>query len=177
MWQVRYHGPAMQVPKRKPGKYAPGPADYHLTPEAIQSLKEELARIETRIRPKAVEELRRTREMGDLSENFAYSAAKAKLGGLDMRVLEIKERLKNAISIKRGAAPDGGVRIGASVEVEVNGKKKIYDIVGSQETDPGAGAISYLSPLGAALMGRKPGETVAIDANGKEVLYKILSVR
>ncbi len=167
----------MQVPHRKPGKYTTGPADYHLTAEAIQELKNELERIEQRIRPKAVEELRRTREMGDLSENFAYSAAKAKLNGLDMRVFEIKERLKNAIPIKRGAAADGSVRIGASVEVEINGKTKIYDIVGSQETSPGSGAISYLSPLGAALMGRKKGDRVSISANGKTISYTILGVR
>src|SRR5262249_44078751 len=104
---------AMQVPIRKAGKYASAPNDHHLTPEAIQKLRDELARIETVIRPKAVEELRRTREMGDLSENFAYSVAKAKVGGLDMRVLEIKEKLKNAIPIRRGAASDGSVRIGA----------------------------------------------------------------
>ncbi len=167
----------MQVPKRKPGKYASGPDDYHLTAEKIQELKSELERIETHIRPKAVEELRRTREMGDLSENFAYSAAKAKVNGLDMRTFEIKERLKNAIPIRRGAAADGSVRIGASVEVEVNGKKKIYDIVGSQETSPGSGAISYLSPLGAALLGRKPGEHVSISAQGKTISYLILGVR
>ncbi|MFA5853862.1 MAG: GreA/GreB family elongation factor [Patescibacteria group bacterium] len=167
----------MQVPKRKPGKYAPGPADYHLTPEAMQALKDEMERIVTKIQPKAVEELRRTREMGDLSENFAYSAAKAKVGGLEMRVLEIKERLRNAIPIRRGAAADGSVRIGASVEVEVNGKTKVYDVVGSQETNPGSGAISYLSPLGEALMGHKAGEIVKISAGGKEVIYKILGVR
>ena len=167
----------MQVPKRKPGKYAPGPADYHLTHEAIRKLKEELERLETHVRPKAVEELRRTREMGDLSENFAYTAAKGKLLGLDTRVLEIKERLKNAIPIAHGAARDGSARIGATVTVEVNGKRKVYDIVGSQESDPGAGSISYLSPLGAALMGRKAGEAVFIDANGKRVEYRIIEVK
>lgn len=167
----------MQVPKRKAGKYAGGPVDYHLTPEAMQKLRDELLRIETLIRPKAVEELRRTREMGDLSENFAYSIAKAKVNGLDMRTFEIKEKLKNAIPIRRGAAADGSVRIGASVEVEVNGKVKIYDIVGSQETDPRGGSISHLSPLGAALMGRKPGETVALAINGNSVAYRIVGVR
>ena len=167
----------MQVPHRKPGKYAALPSDHHLTAEAIQALQRELERIETQVRPKAVEELRRTREMGDLSENFAYSAAKAKVNGLDMRILEIKEKLKHAVVIRRGAAADGSVRIGASVELEVNGKTKVYDIVGSQETAPGSGAISYLSPLGAALIGKKAGEAVAITANGKLVAYKILGVR
>lgn len=166
----------MQVPKRKPGKYAQAPADDHLTHAAIAKLKEELERIETHVRPKAVEELRRTREMGDLSENFAYSAAKGKLLGLDTRILEIKERLKNAIPISHGAAKDGSVRIGATVTLDVNGKTRVYDVVGSQESDPGKGLISYLSPLGAALMGKKPGAAVEIEANGKRITYVIVKV-
>lgn len=167
----------MQVPKRKPGKYASGPADYHLTHEAIRALKEELERIETRVRPKAVEELRRTREMGDLSENFAYSAAKGKLLGLDTRVLEIKDRLKNAVPIAHGPARDGGARIGATVTVEVGGKRRVFDIVGSQEAAPGSGSISYLSPLGAALIGKKAGEKVSIEASGKRVEYLVVEVK
>ncbi len=167
----------MQVPKRKPGKYAPGPADYHLTHEAIRKLREELERIETHVRPRAVEELRRTREMGDLSENFAYTAAKGKLLGLDTRIMEIKDRLKNAVPIAHGAAKDGSARIGATVTVEVNGKRRVFDIVGSQEAAPGSGSISYLSPLGAALMGRKAGERAAIEANGKRVEYLVIEVK
>ncbi len=167
----------MQVPKRKPGKYAEGPQDYHLTHAAIAELKEELIRLEQHSRPKAVEELRRTREMGDLSENFAYSMAKGKLLGIDTRMFSIKERLKHAIPIAHGPAKDGSARIGATVTVFVNGKEKNYDIVGSQETDPGLGSISYLSPLGAALMGKKMGESVIVEANGKKIVYKILEVK
>lgn len=167
----------MQIPKRKPGRYAPGPADYHLTHEAIRKLKEELERIETHVRPRAVEELRRTREMGDLSENFAYTVAKGKVLGLDTRVLEIKERLRNAIPIAHGPAKDGSARIGATVTVEVNGKRKSYDIVGSQESDPGGGSISYLSPLGAALMGRRNGERAVVEANGRRIEYLVIDVR
>lgn len=167
----------MQIPKRKPGRYAPGPADYHLTHEAIRKLKEELERIETHVRPRAVEELRRTREMGDLSENFAYTVAKGKVLGLDTRVLEIKERLRNAILIAHGPAKDGSARIGATVTVEVNGKRKSYDIVGSQESDPGGGSISYLSPLGAALMGRRNGERAVVEANGRRIEYLVIDVR
>ena len=167
----------MRIPKRKPGKYAHEPADDHLTAAAVRQMKDELERLETRVRPKAVEELRRTREMGDLSENFAYTAAKAKVGGLDHRIFSIKERLKHAILITPGAGPGGTVRIGATVEVEVNGKRKIYEITGSQETDPAAGRISHLSPLGAALMNRQAGETVNVAANGRTVEYRIVDVR
>lgn len=166
----------MQVPKRKPGKYAGGPADDHLTHAAIKRLQEELARIE-RARPAAVVELTRTREMGDLSENAAYTAAKGRLLGMDIRVMEIKERLKKAVPIQHGPGPGGAVRLGATVTLEVNGKERVYDIVGAQEADPGAGAISYHSPLGAALVGRKAGETVVIDANGKRIAYRIIEVR
>lgn len=167
----------MQVPKRKPGKYAPGPADYHLTHEAMRRLRDELERIQTQVRPRAVDELRRTREMGDLSENFAYSAAKGKLLGLDMRIMEINDRLKNAVPIAHGPSKDGSVRIGATVTVEINGKRRVFDIVGSQESDPAAGSISYLSPLGSALMRKKTGETATIEANGKRVTYLVVEVK
>ena len=166
----------MQVPKRKPGKYAGGPADNNLTHTAIAKLREELARLE-RARPAAVEELRRTREMGDLSENAAYTAAKGRLTGMYYRTAEIKERLKQAIPISHGPGPGGTVRVGATVTLEVNGKERIYDIVGAQEANPGSGAISYHSPLGAALMGHRAGDIVTIIANAKEVRYRIVEVR
>lgn len=175
--ETRYHALAMRIPKRKPGKYAEEPADAHLTAAAIRQLKDELERLEKHVRPKAVEELRRTREMGDLSENFAYTAAKAKVGGLDHRIFSIKERLKQAILITPGAGPGGTVRIGATVEVEVGGKRKTYQITGSQETDPAGGRISHLSPLGAALMNRKAGDVAAVNLNGRTVEYKIIEVR
>lgn len=165
----------MQIPKRKPGKYA-GPADDHLTHAAIKKLQEDLVRLE-QARPAAVEELRRTREMGDLSENAAYTAAKGRLLGMDIRAQEIKERLKNAIPIRHGAGPGGTVRLGATVTLTVNGKERVYDIVGAQEADPASGAISYHSPLGARLIGRRAGETVTVTVNGREVVYGIVEVR
>lgn len=167
----------MQVPKRKPGKYAQGPADDNLTHAAIKKLRDELERLEKHVRPRAVDELRRTREMGDLSENAAYSMAKGKLMGLDYRLLEIKERLKNAVPIRHGAGPGGTVRIGATVSLSVNGKERVYDIVGAQEAAPSAGAISYHSPLGTKLIGRRAGEVVTVEVNGKKVVYEILEVR
>ncbi len=167
----------MQVPRRKAGKYSGGPADDHLTHAAIADLKEELERIQTHVRPRAVEELRRTREMGDLSENFAYSVAKGKVLGLDARIQEIQERLKRAVPIRHGPGQGGTIRLGATVTLSVNGKERVYDIVGAQEANPTAGAISYHSPLGAALIGRKAGETVTIDANDRKIDYRIMEVR
>ena len=169
----------MRMPKRRgDGEAKKGDIDdFHLTPTAIQELKDELERIETHIRPKAVEELRRTREMGDLSENFAYTAAKGRLLALDMRVHSIKDRLKFAVPIASGPAPDGSARIGSTVVVEVNGKTKTYAITGSQESDPATGRISYHSPVGQALVGKKPGQTASLDVNGKIIEYRVVEVR
>lgn len=167
----------MQIPKRKSEenrKYGYN-NDNFLSAEAIAELKEDLRRLQEVSRPRAVSDLTRAREMGDLSENAAYSEAKGRLFGIDRRIHEIKERLKVAVVIKKGATADGRVRVGARVTVRVNGKEKAYDITGSLETDPSTGRISHQSPLGQALLGHKAGDTVKITA-AKEVVYEILSV-
>lgn len=167
----------MRLPKRKSEKnrrYADD--DRHLTPERIRELEEELDRLLNRTRPRVVEELTAAREMGDLSENAAYSHAKGRLAGIDRRVFEIREKLKHAIVIERGAGADGTVRIGSTVTVIVNGKKRALELTGSEETDPGAGKISYKSPVGAALMGKKAGDAVTLSIGGKETIYEIVAV-
>lgn len=169
----------MQIPKRKKEDYRKygGDADNYLSPEAIRKLKDDLRRLEDVSRPRAVTDLSRAREMGDLSENAAYSEAKGRLMGIDRRIFEIKEKLKNAVVIERGSS-DGKVAVGATVTVRVNGKEKTYGIVGSAETDPGSGRISHLSPLGAALKGHRAGDEVTVkNALGKEVVYEIIEVR
>ena len=94
----------MQIPKRRnEWKSRADWADEYLTADAIQELKDELVRIE-RARPAAVAELQRTREMGDLSENFAYSVAKGKVMGMDARAFHIKEQLKRRPQTARRSA-------------------------------------------------------------------------
>jgi transcription elongation factor GreA len=166
----------MQVPKRRNDwKSQLGPADEYLTPNAIANLKAELEQIQ-KARPAAVAELARTREMGDLSENFAYHVAKGKVMGMDGEIFRIKERLKNAKIIKVGDNAGGIIAIGSIITVEVNGKQKEIMLVGTQEADPATGKISFHSPLGAALNGKMTGETANVEVNGKKIVYKILKV-
>ncbi len=166
----------MQVPKRRnEWKSRLGPADEYLTPDAIANLKAELIQIE-RARPAAVSELTRTREMGDLSENFAYHVAKGKVMAMDGEIFRIKERLKNAKIITVGNNAGGIIAIGSIIELEVNGKQKKITLVGTQEADPLSGKISFHSPLGAALNCKMAGETAFVEVNGKKIIYKILSV-
>lgn len=168
---------AMRIPHRRgEGVNRFGPRDEHLTASAIERLRRTLDRLERSERPKAVEELARTREMGDLSENAGYQEAKALVSRLDGRIFSLRDRLKHAVVIEGGADSLGRARIGANVTVRVNGKEKVYEIVGSQETDPKAGRISQNSPLGHALIGHAAGETVTLRTVSGETNYEILLV-
>ncbi|MBN1585631.1 transcription elongation factor GreA [Candidatus Uhrbacteria bacterium] len=169
----------MQIPKRKSQSLSPNgqETDNYLTAEAIEALKEELDRLKRFSRPKTVEELSAAREMGDLSENAAYTMAKGRLAGIDRRMAEIGERLKNAVIIERGAGKDGRIRVGSTVTVESNGRERIFEITGSQETDPGSGRISHHSPVGQALLNHRAKETVTVrTADGREIAYLIKTV-
>lgn len=153
----------MQVPKRKSEEGRKhGPDDNYLTQTAIDELKAQLDRLESVARPKAVEDLTAAREMGDLSENAAYTEAKARLRGIDGRIEGIKSRLKHAVLIPSGPTADGAIRLGTAVTIEREGTKKVYTLVGAQETDPAAGRISLHSPLGSALMGKKIGDEIIL---------------
>jgi transcription elongation GreA/GreB family factor len=111
-----------------------------------------------------------------LSENAEYQDAKAKLGRIDSRIFSLKERIKNAQVIEYGSDSSGKVRIGSTVTVMSNDKTRTYQIVGTQESDPSRGMISYRSPLGEALLGHAVGETVILNRDGQSLAYRITEV-
>ena len=167
----------MQLPKRRNEWKRDLPtADEYLTPDAIDELKRELAGIQA-ARAGAVSELARTREMGDLSENFAYSVAKGKVMGMDNRTIEIKEQLKRVKPLTIGGNAGGFIAAGSIVTVEVNGKRKTLTLVGTQQADPLSGKISFHSPVGGALMGHLADDEVPVTVNKRTVTYKILEVK
>jgi transcription elongation GreA/GreB family factor len=165
----------MRVPKRKTELLAQSkqpPEDHYLTPHAIQKMRDELERLVKKDRPEAAAEVRRLAELGDFSENAAYQMAKGVLRRINARITTLEERLKTAIPIEKGAGPSGQIRLGSSVVVRVLGKEITLEIVGAQETNPSLGRISYLSPLGEALLGHKAGDSVSV----KDTLYAIVEV-
>jgi transcription elongation factor GreA len=170
----------MQTPKRKSEELKRSGGrdeDHYLTADAIRKLRDEIEIIERAHRPKAVEDLTRAREMGDLSENAAYHEAKGRLMRLDGRVFSLKEKLKHAVLIEPGTAPTGRIGIGSTVVIAADGKRRVYQILGSQETDPSSGRISHLSPLGSALMGHAAGDEVAVKAQDREIVYRVEEVK
>lgn len=164
----------MRVPTRR-GENKIKDDDAYLTPAGIVELKKSLERLKL-AQPRAIAEVVRTQAMGDLSENAAYTDAKGKLRGINNRIMELEHQLNRVVPITAGSS-DGTVRIGCTVTVLVVGKEKKFTILGSSETDPSSGRISYKSPVGAALMGHAKGEHVWVEANGKKVEYKIVDVR
>jgi len=164
----------MRVPIRKGDSQTYIKTDPRMTKEKYQELKSKLERMK-KSHPPLAEEVKHLASMGDFSENAGYQLAKGRLRGLNQRISDTENLLTRAEIITNNKNKDR-VEMGHKVTVEVNGKTKIYKILGSTETDPIRGIISYQSPLGIALIGKRAGETVAIKLVEKEVTYKIIKI-
>jgi transcription elongation factor GreA len=125
-------------------------------------------------RPLAVEALKRGREMGDLSENGLYKAAKMELGSIDRQI----RHLKNLVVYGKAFEPKDNsfVQLGHLVTVATENGKKEFRIVGEWEANPKENKISLKSPIGHNLMGRKVGEIIEINTPQKKIVYKLLSI-
>lgn len=165
----------MQVPYRKPGKYALIPKDPTMTEDKFLELQKKLERLRA-VQPAAAKEVSRLAELGDFSENVEYQLAKGKLRGINQGILDIEKQL-NAADIIAKPRQNTRVELGHTVTIEVSGKQKEYTILGSSETNPSQGVISQNSPIGAALLGKKIGEKVNVEVAGQEREYKILSIK
>jgi len=165
----------MQTPYRKKENYVRPKADPNITPEKFAALSAKLQRLKEIDRPRLSAEVKRLALMGDFSENAGYQLAKSRLRGLNQRILDTEDLLKRAEIIVPGADKNS-VGLGHIVTVEVNGKIKTYQILGSVETDPLSGIISHSSPLGAALLGHKVGEIISLTLTGGAVKYRIIKI-
>ncbi len=142
----------------------------NLTANGKKELEAELADLIAE-RPAIAERIATARAFGDLSENEEYSSARNEQKMAESRILEIQEILKNAKIIRGGNKTN--VALGATVMLEMGGKKVEYTLVGPTEANPLEGKISNESPIGKAISGHKAGDTV--DFNGKKV--KILEIK
>jgi len=126
-------------------------------------------------RPKVVERLANARSQGDLSENSDYQNAREELEFLDGRINELGEVIKNA-RVVTSQAVSGAVDIGKSVKVRVGDREMVFFIVGEWEANPSEKKISLSSPLGQALMGKKKGDKIRVEAPAGTVVYEVLTV-
>lgn len=163
----------MQLPYRKPGKYAQTPFDHLMTKKKLNELKGDLLRLKEK-RPKAAAEVARLAELGDFSENVEYQQAKGRLRGINNAMLKLEYQINHAEIIT--PKKSGVVDMGSMVTVESDGKLKTLQILGSSETNPTKGVISHASPIGAALMGKAVGETIHLSILGMQKIYTIMRI-
>lgn len=164
----------MRVPTRR-GDYKKPKEDPYLTEDKINELKQKLERLKKVTRFKLMKEVATHAENGDFSENASYQIAKGKLRGINQAILEIEEHLKQSILIKP-SQNNGYVKLGTKVTVEIEGKIKTWLILGSAEVNLSQNIISHNSPIGAALMDKKVGDTVKIHLKNKSLVCKILKL-
>jgi transcription elongation factor GreA len=142
-----------------------------LTPAQKEQLERELAELEGPERAKAVEAIAHARAFGDLSENFEYHAAKNAQGLLERRITILRARLQDAVLIDAGAAAASEtVVVGSTVEIEDEDGERMTVEISS------VGGVSPSSPLGAALIGRRAGDVVDVQAPRASWRARIVSI-
>lgn len=149
-----------------------------LTKEGLEELKKEYEELAKVRRPDVLNRVSEARNMGDLSENAEYTAARDELSFIDGRIDELEEILRQAKIIAEDSSKNGSdvVILGSTVKLNVKDKHEVYTVVGEWEADPKEKKISHESPLGKALMGKKVGEKAEVEAPAGKVVYTITSL-
>lgn len=153
---------------------------YPMTVQGARALEEELKHLKTVLRPQITAAIATARELGDLSENAEYHAAREQQGMSEARIRDIEGRLSAAQIIDvTTIAYTGKVFFGTTVEIaNVETDETVtYQIVGEDEADLKQGKISVTSPIARALVGKEEGEIVAVQTPSGLIEYEIVEVR
>jgi transcription elongation factor GreA len=147
-----------------------------MTPAGLAALEAELERLETVERRKIADRIRAARELGDLSENAEYHIAKEDQAHLETRIKHLREQ-RLAAEVRDEPPPTDRVGFGSRVELEDgSGRRLVYTLVSATEADPGAGRVSIASPVGRALEGARPGDTVSVPTPRGERRLTVLAI-
>lgn len=147
-----------------------------LTREGKARLEEELERLRVQ-RHAVAERIHNAQEQGTSQNDAEYDDAKQDQGMVEGRILEMEDILRRAEIIdEAGARHAGRVLIGSGVQVEQDGAKRHYQIVGAPEADPANGKISNQSPVGSALLGKAVGDTVEVNVPKGVIKIRVLKI-
>ena len=150
-----------------------------LTREGLRKLEDELQDLKVNRRQEIAQKIKEAREQGDLSENAEYDAAKDEQRDIETEIAELEAILANCEVIQDNDKNKDVVKMESVVVLhDVEFDEDIeYTIVGSSEADSLNNKISNESPLGAALIGKKKGDTVKVEAPVGEIEYTVVSVK
>lgn len=151
-----------------------GVSGESITPEGLEELQAELARLEGPQRAEMAERIKAARELGDLKENADYHIAKEDQAHLETRIKRLRTRLRDAVVVEVDEHADA-FAFGRTAQVldVASGKSHEWTLVGPTEADVSAGRISAESPVGAALRDSAVGEDVVVDTPGGEKTYRV----
>ncbi|MBE0481487.1 MAG: transcription elongation factor GreA [Dehalococcoidia bacterium] len=151
--------------------------EVFLTPEGLEKLKAELEHLQSVRRPQVAEQIHRAKELGGTVDNAEYDDAKNEQAFIEGRILTIENMIKNARIIREEEAT-GIVTLGSKVQVRTaEGEEELYTIVGSAEASPSDGKISNESPVGSALMGKRVGDKVEVQAPAGPIKLTIVALK
>ena len=148
----------------------------YVSKEGLERFKQELDELINVKRKEIIERIERAKELGDLSENAEYAAAKDEQAFTEGRIIELKDMIARAEIINSSGRVDL-VHVGSKVKVKTDGTETEYEIVGVAEADPLTGKISNESPLGRSFLGRRIGDKIQIQIPKGMVTYTILEIR
>ena len=150
-----------------------------VTDEGLKALREELNELKNSKRPRVVERVSYARDQGDLSENSDYISGKEELNFVDGRIAELEEVLAHVTVVDTDSSTGGkaaGIQIGNKVTVKLDSSTQEFHVVGEWEADPKQKKISHESPLGKALLNKKVGDIVEVDAPAGKIKYTIVKI-
>jgi len=148
----------------------------YLTKQKYEELTAELKELKNVKRKEVAEALDYARGLGDLSENAEYHEARAQQADVEERIVKLESILKNATVVEDRHGDHA--MIGSTVTVEKkDGTRRTFMIVGSAESDMANGKISNRSPLGAAVLSKKVGETFTFNSPSGKMEYKVIDVK
>lgn len=146
----------------------------YMTKEGLSELNKELKELLETKRPSVAQRIKAARDMGDISENAEYDAARQEQSFIEGRITELEEILKKA-KVSESHKKDK-VCVGCTVTVHVDGQEEQFTIVGAPEANPLEQKISHESPLGQALMNKKPGDKFEVEVPIGKLSYTILKI-
>ncbi len=149
-----------------------------VTRQGFEALKKELENLKKNERPQNIKAIEEARAHGDLSENAEYAAAKDRQGFIEGRINELGFKLANIDIIETDKLPKDRAVFGCKVVLEniETGEDVSYQLVGPDESDIENGRISVSSPLGKAIIGRKPGDELTLEVPAGKRSYELIEI-
>jgi len=147
-----------------------------MTAEGLAKIKKELTELQTTKRKEIAQRIQSARELGDITENSEYESALEEQAFIEGKIDELSEVINQAEVVEKADNKDHSIIVGSRVRVHLEGAEHEYEIVGELEADPIKNKISHESPLGQALLGKKIGDKIQVEAPVGKLSYTVIKI-